>query len=313
MKSGQNYRLVLLISCLAALSLLIGGCGDRNPATTQPSVSPSITATVSSPATTSTPDPAAILARATQGVSAIQDYCLKRYINNSEATRSDNADQVTLLIVNEMVMDSTHRKMQMNVGYSFQGANTAMTENSLYLVDGILYMQGIFPDDPDIWGKVSPPQTYLDTLDQARKLLDLMQSSELTALSPETATSGDVLVACNVLTVNPDLKKLWPLLVDQPGVRLPPGEPQVAYDRFIKKANVKIWLSQDTGVPVNANFDIGLAFDSSIWPSITGTITYHLTIQMSFFNYNQQPMIELPDEAKNAANLDNVQSPAATP
>jgi hypothetical protein len=87
----------------------------------------------------------------------------------------------------------------------------------------------------------------------------------------------------------------------------------VAYDRFIKQANIKIWLSQATGVPVSANLDVGLAFDSSIWPNITGTVPYNLIIQMSFFNYNQQPVIELPDEAKNAANLDNVQTPVETP
>lgn len=258
--------------------------------------------TILSPTLTSPASAAAIVAKASQAVSNLQTYLFDRNISTVRSAKADQSDQTTTTIISKVALNLSARSMQMgNVVYvklaSGQMAGPTI-ENSIYIMNNTMYVQGLFPDNPQMWSKTALTETAWQLQDQAQQLVELLQPQNVTVLAPETLHSGNLDIPCDVLQVAPDLKGLWGLLVNQPGIQLPSqAPPGVAYSQIVKSSEMKLWLAQSNGAPVQAILKVSIQVDPTQVPSLTSAISMDINLNMLFYDYNQPVTINLPAEA----------------
>jgi hypothetical protein len=251
-------------------------------------------------------DAQALLKKSSANLEGVSSYQLNRTINAAKWSTADQSDLSTMKILSDMELDVSGQKMKMDNDATVMQSQAAspVIENTVYVVDDVLYVRGLFPEEPELWSKTPVPQTYIPSQDQARQVINLLLFSPMTLGSRDTVLSGNQSVLCDVLQGTPDLKTFWALLVGQPGMELPSGSPRgVEYSQFIKEANVKVWLSADTGLPIAADLAIRTLVGPSIMPSLPRDISNLISVRMQFYNYNKAPAIELPEEARNAQDL----------
>jgi hypothetical protein len=253
------------------------------------------------------PDASTIKERTSQGISRVSSYYLDRNISVIRSSGTDKSDENNNTIISNMALDIAGHNMRMDnsivVRMPGQPA-LPLIENSLYIIGDIMYVQGLFPDKPEMWSKTNITQDYWEMQNQARQLVELLQLSDIEVLSRENVISGDLNIPCDVLKVTPDLEKLWGILVDQPGMPLPPSAPpNVAFSQIVKNSEIKVWVDQTGGFPVKATLNVGIVVSPAELPTLTSAVSMDVNLNMEFSDYNRPISIELPEEAKNAPDL----------
>jgi hypothetical protein len=174
-----------------------------------------------------------------------------------------------------------------------------------------MYILGLFPDKPELWTQTAVARDYWESQNQAVKLAELMQLSKITSVSQESVRVGNQDVPCNVLQIEPDPAKLWSIIISQPGIQLPSSAPSgVAFNRIIKYSELKTWTSQTSGFPLKAVIQMNIVVGPAEVSTLTSDVSMAVNIEMWFSDYNQATPITLPEEAKEATDL-NIQK--ATP
>jgi len=171
-------------------------------------------------------DAAEVVAKASQAVSNLHTYVFDRAITVVRSASVDESDKTTTSINGKTGLNLSTRDMQMYNGTYVKLASGqmagSMIENSIYIVNNIMYIQGLFPNEPQMWIKTALTESIWQVQDQARQMVELLQPQNVTVLAPESIRKGDMDISCDVLQVSPDLKKLWGLMAGQPGIQLPP-------------------------------------------------------------------------------------------
>jgi hypothetical protein len=232
----------------------------------------------------------------------LQTYLFNRNIVAVKSATVDKSDQTTTTINGKATLDLSARSMQMNNGINVVLASGQavgpLLEQSIYILNNTMYIQGVFPDDPQMWSKTALTDTAWQLQNQAQQLVSLLQSQNVTVLTPEIVHSGDLDIPCDVLQVTPDLKGLWALLVGQPGIQLPSAAPSgVGFDQIIKSSAVKLWVAQSNGVPIQATINVSIQVDPTQVPSLKSTVSMDISLSMQFSAYNRPVTINLPAEA----------------
>jgi hypothetical protein len=232
----------------------------------------------------------------------LRTYSVLRNISSSKSTEKDKSDLTTTTVVSQMILNLEARKMQMNnsiYAKNAAGQSTgALLNNAIYIADETLYIQGLFPTDPELWSKTALTDNVWELQNQARQVMGLVQAQNTTILTPETITLEDQAIPCSVFQVNLGLEALWLFLVNQPGIRIPSSAPDgVAYGDILKHSEMKLWISQKDNLPVQAAIQANIQVDPSQVPSYTAPVTLDITLDMKFSAYNQPVTIDLPAAA----------------
>jgi hypothetical protein len=264
-------------------------------------LTPAVSNTVS-PSLTPSAGAAMIIDKASKALSDVQTYLFYRNVVVVESSKADKSDETTTTISGNASLNLSDRSMQMN-NQVYARVSTGQTagsliENSIYIINNTVYIQGIFQDNPQMWGKTALTDTVWQLQNQARQTVDLLQPQNVTVLAPETLHIGDLDVPCDVLQVTPDPKELWSLLVGQPGIQLPSeAPPGIAFDQIVKSSDMKLWLAQSDGVPIQATIGVSIQVDPTQVTSLTSTVSIDISLRTQFYDYNTPVRINLPAEA----------------
>jgi hypothetical protein len=315
-----------ILAGLLAATLLITGCG-RSAITTQVSPPPtsfsiSPLPTSSAPSETSQPtsptviisdvpisslEAQNIIASAISKTAAVSNYRLTRNITQTFIS-GKQTDQTISRIFSQALIDVTNQKLEMtNAKAMKQPAGQAswpLAENAVYIVDGIIYNQGLFPDAPEIWSKTSITPVVWDIQNQAKYITGFLKPEDITGLSTETNKINDKVYTRVLFTVNPDLAEFWSFITNQPGIQLPQKPPkELTYDQVIKHFEFKLWIDQSSRLPFEAETDMDVFIDSNMLPSFKSTFSSSIKVNLVFGEYNQPVNIILPSDAEDAQEL----------
>ena len=261
---------------------------------------------------------AAVIESASKGINAVTTYRLSRGIAVAKRITSNGMTQeYDLFTQSDMALDISARKMQMENSFdtkqSTGQSEAAPVANSLFIVNDVVYIQGLFPDQPQQWAKTSVSEDYWRLQDQAKQLNGLLRLTSSAVLAPETVHSGSLNIPCDVVQVDPDPDKLWALLLQQPGIetlQLPlQSPPGIAFSQIIKNAKMKLWVAQASGFPVKAELTMSMQIGPAVLASLTNDVSMDVSISMLFYDHNQRIPIELPKAAQDAPELSEAQSP----
>lgn len=297
---------MLLVACLSLM--IVAGC-SRPPSSNTTAQSPAAaipsgiktTPPLTSPALAA-PDVPVLIQNASQAVSGLKTYFLESSISALKSIQADQSDRFTTSVASRMALDLSSRTMQMsNRTYvkSASGQTTGpLVQTGIYIEKDIIYVQGLFPDQPEKWSRTALNENTWQLQNQLKHLVDLLYPSGVKLLDPETVRRGDQEIACFVLQADPDLKELWNLVMGQPGVQLPSEPPAgYTYTDIVKSYGMKVWISQSTGLPVKADISMSVQVDPSQVASLSGTVSLGINISMSFYDFNQPVTFTVPPEA----------------
>jgi hypothetical protein len=286
---------------------------------TTPAPTPTSMVTVSTrapetsiPPLTPSTDAVDIIAKASRSVTDLQTYLFSRTISIFKSTASDRQtttiySQAALKFPSKNTSDISTAALQMNSQTSVKLASGQMAgsviENSVYIDNDTIYIQGLFPQSPQTWVRTPLTQDYWESQNQARMVLYLLQSDNITLLAPQNAHIGDLNTPCDVLQVGIDPKILWDFLIMQPGFELRSPPPGVSYNQIIKVSEMTLWLAQSDGIPVHAIIKVRIRIDPTQLPSLSGTVSTDFNLSLLFSNYNKPVSIKLSTEALAAQEL----------
>lgn len=305
----RQYKTPAVIFSLFLISILVAGCVGQNAGqapSLPPAIAPGAPAPPASPSPVS-PPAASLIDKISQGTAAVNSYSLDSTISSSKSATSDKSDEVDSTIYRKIKLDISGRKMQManTMNLKMAGSTGApLVENLIYITGDTMYIQGAFTDEPQKWGKTTVTDNYWQLQNQAVQLVKLLQGQDAAALPPETVQSGNLAIPCDVLQVNPDLKAFWSLMAGQPGLQLPADAPPgVAFSQFIKNAQMKLWAARDSGLPVRSELEMSIRIGPAQVPALSSDVSMDISMSLLFYDYNKPVTLELPEEARNAADM----------
>jgi hypothetical protein len=301
-----------LVLGLSALALVPGCVGQSPPLPT--SISTGAASPVLPPATPTAvrpslqPSPSAAPATIPQGMAAVTSYRLDSNISFARSSQSDKSAAADNLIFRKTEIDLAGRKMRTSTAAKIAsppGQPAApMVENQVYVIDGTIYIQGLFPRQPQMWTKTPAGENYWQVQNQAAQVMKLLPESPPVSWSGETIKVGNADIPCNFTQVTPDLPRLWTLMASQPGLQLPANAPPgVPFSQFVKNAQMKLWVAQAGDLPVSAELKMSIQIDPEQVPTLTENFKQDISMSLQFHDYNQPLSIELPAEARNAVEL----------
>jgi hypothetical protein len=297
--------LVLFLACCILIS--VSGCLKTTATSTSPVKTSAATSKTASPSSLSSPslasvDAATLSARAAQSLAQLKNYYLLRRISAAKSSQADNSDLTTTVVNSQTTLDLEGRGMQMNnlIDVRLRSGQSAgsIINNAIYIKNNYMYVQGYFPDSPDVWSKMELTGGDWSMQNQVRLLIDLFDPQNAALQAPEVIHVGSSDILCSVFKISPDMNKLWAVLTSQPGYKLPSQAPQgITYDQITKSKDISLWLDQSSGLPVQASIAAVIQVGPGQIPSYTGTVTFKVDINMQFSAYNGQIKIDLPAEA----------------
>jgi hypothetical protein len=224
-----------------------------------------------------------------------------------KSAETDKSDQTNTLIVSKNVaLDLKNRKMEMNNKILFRQStgqsSWPLIENSIFIDNNTVYIQGLFPDEPLIWTKTGLTDPIWQMQNLTAQILDLIDADNATVLNPEIIRINDLETPCDVLKINPDLNKLWEFLEMQPGTGLPSTLPEgVSYQQVVKNCDISLWISRSSRLPVQSVIKVNIT-------SPTSTTTMDVNLKLEFYDFNKPVFIQVTPEALAAKEL-NLQKP----
>jgi hypothetical protein len=320
----MGYSRAVLLLPLIVLMVMAGSCGIASGTTTTESTSTAKLTTAASTVTAAlvpAASAAEVVARVTQGTAAAQSYRLDRNISAMKMGSSDGkSGRYDFSAWSNMVLDIAGLKMQMDNKFNVKPPpgqpDWPLLDNSIYVDEGTIYMRGLFPDEPDLWAKTPVSDTYWQQQNQAAHLIGLLDTPQAAVLAPEyIQNSGKPDIPCDVLAVTPDPEKLWALLLEQPGIatmELPAQAPAgVDFSQMVKSAEMKLWVAQGSGFIMKAVLQMSVQAGPALRATLSNDTFVEVSASMIFYDYDQAPVIELPQAAKEAVEL-KLQSGTAT-
>jgi hypothetical protein len=304
--------LAALLIGSAIILMFFASCAKTAPKTTSLSSPPptptstltlsTLTSQISNPVLTSPASAADIVGRATQAKSGLQYYLYDRDLTAVKYAKADKSDMVTTKVISKNVaLDLKTRRMQMDNKILFKQSSGQLAwpliENSIFIDNNTMYIQGLFPSEPLAWTRTPLTEDVWQKQNLAIELVDLLNPNNLSVLSPEVIRIGDRYFPCDVLRVSPGLKDLWGFLEMQPGIELPSGPPEgVSYERIIKSSEITLWVSQSGGLLVQAMINVHIV-------SLSSAMNMDINLNLLFIDYNKPVSIQVSPEALAAKEL----------
>jgi hypothetical protein len=326
----MKTKLIWIFLCLLVVAVLAAGCiktASTTQVTPQPSVTassppstsfvPSVTAVVSpsaSPVILPGVTPDLLTAKVTQSLSNVTSYNLNRTTSQLLSTKSDRSDQATSKIYSKEYLDVAHRSMQMSNAINFKQPSGQpqwpVIENRIYITGETMYIQGLFPDQPNKWSKTPvTPDIWLNQ-NQAQLLASFMLVQNIVSISQEAISSGDSNITCYVVKINPELNKFWSFVINQPGLQLAAAPPEgLSLEQIVRSSGMNLWIDPASGLILKADFKVSVSITPEILPSFTNNYLSEISATLLFDKYNQPLDIMLPSEAVNAVDLSSLKKP----
>jgi hypothetical protein len=196
--------------------------------------------------------------------------------------------------------------MSMTLALPEEEGGTMETRTEMYIVDGILYVNAVVPDEPEMWLKYEVPEDYWEEMSEITQAVELVESAHIDLLGSEVVDGTD----CYVLKVVPDIEKLWEVMMQRPGMdELLTEEMAGMFDlgEIVESFSVKEWVAKDTFFPMKDESRITMVMnpDNTNLSPDEGDfeMTMELRTSTRFRDYNQPVTIELPPEAAEAVEL----------
>jgi hypothetical protein len=201
-------------------------------------------------------------------------------------------------------VDNLHREiwLELTTTMPLLGEPASLTTET-YIVAETLYTRVSLPETPGAWIKQSIsdfPQWWQQNneLDLRRGLL---QDSLMKRLPDEEVQGID----SYVLGVTPDIQKMWQFIQRQGEIPTGAVSPQQLREMF-KEMSMKAWIAKDTYLPLRFETQARTEMSAQIIPEFPpemGKLEMSTRSEMQLYNYNQPVSIELPPEAREAAEL----------
>jgi hypothetical protein len=320
------------------LTIITGGCaGGPAPTTTTPTngattpaistkVTPKSSATVGpdvTPAATSPlplePSSSAgkIIEKVRQSVADVSAYRLERAITATKTIKNAvGSGAYKLSVWSTMQLNLAERQLQMDNTFDITPPagqpDWPSMENLIYIRDDTFYIKGLFPAEPQRWGKTAATAEYWQKQDQLAALMDFL-NNDAVVLAPEYSNNGRTSFACDVIQITPDLETFWALILEQPGVQtfeLPAGPPPgLSFSQLIPLAKMKLWISQIDGSLVRAELVMNMRIGPAQLATLKSDLAMDISVNMNFQDYNQPFPLSLPLETKEAIELNIQPSP----
>jgi hypothetical protein len=258
--------------------------------------------------------PADVISRANNFLTGIRSYYFDRQVSSTKSAKADHSDQKTITVIGKKSsIDLVNHSLQIYNKIFVKLASGQMAgnifENSIFIDNKTVYLQGVFPTDPLLWSKTPLTEEYWRQQNQAQLIKDLLNPQNTSLLAPEILKTNSFEVPCDVVQVSYDLEKLWIFLRMQPGVDLPPSAPAgVSYNQIINKSEIKIWISRLNGSLVQSTINVNTRVDPAIVPSLSSSVTNDFSLSFDFYDYNLPFKIIVSPEALAAQEL-NLQKP----
>jgi len=319
--SGNKIIDLLVLSFLGILLVALAGCRANTPEVTLPvntplstpvstgvqtSLPPSSTS-LSSPLFTPSAEAFKIISElSSRSIKDVSSYRLDRSIKTRKLALNDSSTLVTSTIISKMILDLTGHNMQtfnsINVKTGQNQAEWPMVENSTCIIGDTLYIRGLFPDQMNTWSKTPATTEYWQLQNQAQLVVDMMNASKCSVSGEEVLSNGEKQA---IIEIQPDLSSLWDIILAQPGIQLPEQAPAgFVFEDILTVTSTNMWINQMTGLPAKFTSNIELNVGPSQVPSLTSEISMSIQLMMSFYEYNANTSIELPEEARSAVELD---------
>jgi len=300
-------RVIVFTALIILVVVLSSGSKKSTPTTTTSVTStttPAITTTTTaSPSTTvENVDGQAVVKRINEALEGIKTYTVERIINSNKASLENQHDRLNIRITSNSLMDVAGKSMQMNnfISAAQAGYSKSMVDNAFYIKDDILYIQGMFPQEPQTWKKTTVPALYWETQNLAFKLQEMVKGREIKVLPPENVDDK----LCDVITTTPELEQFWAFMSAQPGVQIPNQPPSgVSFNQIVKTAEIKIWSDRSSGLPLKATLYMAFKITSDMVYNASGDISMSIDEIATFRDYDQGVSIVVPEEALNASEL----------
>jgi hypothetical protein len=324
---NRNRMFWSILAGLLAATLTFTGCG-KSAATTQvsplpspsysapvpSSSSPSISTLPASPTSPVSPVPISsseaeqIVNNVLSKTAALSSYRLTRNIVQTFSPTSKVADQVVSKIFSKSSVDASNKKMEMANSISLKQpagqVSWPIVENALYIVDGTMYLQGLFPDAPQSWSKTPVTPAVWQIQNQVGAITGFLKPQAINGLSQESIKVANNVSSRILVDVTADQGGLWSFMANQPGVQLPAALPQgLTYNQVIKNSLFKIWVDPSSRLPLEAEIDMDVLINPEVLPSFKGTFSSSIKVNLVFSEFNQPVVISLPADAKDALDL----------
>jgi hypothetical protein len=308
-----------------AIAAAVSGCAKTTP------IPPPLTVTLTSkPATTAaatsltsgSPTAAptgnnqegtAIVDKMAKATAAIKTYQMESTIKSVSYSQNDKSDQTTTTTTSLTDLDLANQQMKMlnkeTISQPKGQPSWPLVKTTIYVTydrssGHMMYVQGLFPDNPLQWGKTPIGPEVWKLQDQAQELARLLKSGPVQVLMQEKIMVNNNNVLCDVLAGKPALSEYWALIANQPGIEIPAKAPEgVAYEKFVKMAEIKVWIDQTRRLPVKADLVLTFSIGPDLVPARTKTVNMEINVSMLFETFDQNLTIQLPAEAQKAGDL----------
>ena len=213
-------------------------------------------------------------------------------------------------------MDIPNEKLMLDMNMTMDMEDMALPDEgtmevsmAMYMIDNMLYMMTDIPDIGPMWIKyeIDMPEEIWEQVDQTKYQIELLEEAVEVELAGSEVVGG---VDCYVLELNPDMEKLWQLMMQQMedvggigGGELD-IDPTLLQDMF-RDFSVKQWVAKDTYLLARAVVDMSLEFNAEAMGGTAeeGNVTMDMSLDMLAYDYNQPVSIVLPPEAAAAMDI----------
>ena len=315
--------IVLTATTLAAISVLLAGCGpkdspselpkDSEPSKSSPSgtsVPAGITSTAPLQPTTTIPAIAPTAADiALNSIAAAQkfqslkfdmDYAMSFTLPTSTTPGTMTMQQTAVSSVNV-----AERKMAMVFDGVMEIPNQGKqnVSGAMYSIDGWFYMKASVPGVADQWTKMRLTDELWAAQSRLSSLTGFLKDAVALDLAGSERVGG---IDCYVLSIAPGMNSLSNWIAGQTqsgqsGVDLNGTD----IGKVLQGVTVKEWIAKDSLLPVRQQ--IGIKLDmSSMTTDQTGAssqMKMDMSATLNFHDYGQAVSIQLPPEALNAKDV----------
>jgi hypothetical protein len=241
-------------------------------------------------------------------MASVSSYGFTRDNTQSYSSKADKSDEVTNRTFSQTLVDVSGLKLAAtNKTTTKQPADKPtwpVVQNAICVINDIMYIQGLFPEEPQSWSKTTITPAIWQIQNQAQLITDFINIQNITGMTREITRFAEGDKECVVVKINPDPEQLWTFFINQPGIKLLPKPPEgLTLNQIIKNSGISIWIDQSSGMLLQANFDMDVYISPELLPSFKTTFNSSIKVNLLFRNYNQSTDITLPEGAENATEL----------
>ena len=182
-------------------------------------------------------------------------------------------------------VDTKNKKMYMEMDIDMMGMSMG---TEIYFIEDMQYMQFF-----GMWMKNETTDDIWDKQNYANQQADLMKSAKVELLDSEEVDGVD----CYVLKVTPDVEKMFEMASQVGGTSTMPDDMLENISDTIKSMELKQWIAKDSYLITKTV--MGMQTESE------GT-SMDMNMTMKMYDYNKPMDIVLPEEAKDAMDMNSM-------